>query len=241
MKAGVCMYKIAILEDTPEEAEAIRSALTRYASEHKLPFSLRFYPEGGAFLEDGLDFDLVLMDIEMPGLDGMATARKLRERDEDTCLIFVTKLYQYAIEGYSVRAMDFVVKPVTPEKLAPKLERALRQIDRQRSSRIVVQTGESTLWLDAAELLYVEVMNHTLYYHTKSGRFSAYGTIKDCEQKLAPLGFARCSNSFLVNLRHVNAVSGGEVLVGGDRLPIGRTKRREFLQRMAEFAGDIVL
>ncbi len=181
------------------------------------------------------------MDIEMPGMDGMAAARKLRERDEDMCLIFVTKLFQYAIEGYSVRAMDFLVKPVTPEKLAPKLERALQTIDRRRRTRIAVQAGEMTKWLDTAEILYVEVMNHTLYYHMKEESFSAYGTIKESEQKLAPLGFARCSNSFLVNLRYVDAISGSEVLIGGDRLPIGRTKRREFLQRMAEFAGDQVL
>lgn len=219
----------------------MRGALQQYASEHRLPFALSFYPDGAAFFEDELDFDLVFMDIEMPGMDGMAAARKLRERDEDMCLIFVTKLFQYAIEGYSVRAMDFLVKPVTPEKLAPKLDRALQTIDRRRRARIAVQAGEMTKWLDTAEILYVEVMNHTLYYHMKEESFSAYGTIKESEQKLAPLGFARCSNSFLVNLRYVDAISGSEVLIGGDRLPIGRTKRREFLQRMAEFAGDQVL
>ncbi len=235
------MYKIAVLEDSPEEAEAMRGALQQYASEHRLPFALSFYPDGNAFLEEGLVFDLVFMDIEMPGEDGMTVARRLRERDEDVCLIFVTKLFQYAIEGYSVHALDFLVKPVTPEKLAPKLDRALRQIDRRRRSRIAVQDGEMTRWLDTSEILYVEVMNHTLYYHMKDKSFSAYGTIKESERKLTPLGFARCSNSFLVNLQHVSAISGSEVLIGGDRLPIGRTKRKEFLQRMTEFAGDQVL
>lgn len=236
------MYRIAVLEDTPGEAEVIESALRRYAEERGRPVSLKLYTSGERFLEEyepGLD--LVLMDIEMPGISGMETAEQLRKRDEDVPLIFVTKMANYAVQGYSVRAMDFVVKPVVYENLAIKLDRALRAVDRRRNCRVVIQNGELTRWLNTEEILYVEVMNHTLFYHTAEEKISAYGTIKDCEQKLAPRGFARCSNSFLVNLNHVRQVRGSDVLVGEQWLPIGRTKRREFMQRLAEFAGDMAI
>ena len=222
------MYKIAVLEDTPDEARLIESALRHIAAE-------RFLEE----YEPGLD--LVLMDIEMPGISGMETAEQLRKRDEDVPLIFVTKMANYAVQGYSVRAMDFVVKPVVYENLSIKLDRALRAVDRRRSRRVVIQNGELTRWLNIEEILYVEVMNHTLYYHTAGEKISAYGTIKDCEQKLAPQGFARCSNSYLVNLGHVRQVRGSDVLVDDQWLPIGRTKRKEFMQRLTEFAGDMAI
>ena len=218
------------------------AALRRYAEERNLRLSLRFYADGKSFLEEYTgEFDLVFMDIEMPGISGMETAEQLRERDEDVALIFVTKLVGYAVQGYSVRAMDFMVKPVVYEHLAIKLDRILRTVDRQRNRRVAIQNGELTKWLDVDDIFYVEVMNHTLFYHTRTEQMSAYGTIKDCEQKLTPQGFARCSNSYLVNLRHVTQVRGNDVRVGQAWLPIGRTKRKEFMQRLAEYAGDSAL
>ena len=236
------MYRIAVLEDTPGEAEVIESALRRYAEERGRPVSLKLYTSGERFLEEyepGLD--LVLMDIEMPGISGMETAEQLRKRDEDVPLIFVTKMANYAVQGYSVHALDFLVKPVSYENFGMKLDRAVTAADRARKKEILISAAEGIRRVRINELYYVEVMNHTLLYHTREGVLSVRGSIRDCEERLAPYDFARCNKSYLVNMNHVTEIRRSEIRVGGDLLPIGSSRRQDFLRQLTEFMGDIVL
>ena len=236
------MYRTAIVEDTPEEVARLRDYLVRYGSERSIVLNVSVFPDGGAFLERVKDgFELVLMDIEMPGLDGMETARKLREADENACLLFVTRLANYAIQGYGVRALDFLIKPVTYENFRLKMDRAITSIERNRKQEIVIPTAEGSRRLFIQDISYVEIMNHTLIYHTAEGDFSVRGSIRDCEARLAPYDFARCNNSFLVNLRYVTEIRHNDIRVGNVMLPVGSTKRRAFLQQLTEFMGDIVL
>ena len=119
------------------------------------------------------------MDIEMPHMDGMEAAHRLREIDEEVCLIFVTNLAQYAIEGYEVRAMDFLVKPVEYDNFSLKLQKALAGRSRMQKKEIVLSSGSGIRRLRLDELYYVEVMDHNLIYHTAGGDFSERGSIKD--------------------------------------------------------------
>lgn len=236
------MVRTAIVEDTPAEVDVLRDYLTRYGSERSIVLDVSVFPSGETFLEQAKSgFELVLMDIEMPGLNGMETARRFRETDENACLLFVTRLASYAVQGYGVKALDFLVKPVTYENFCLKMDRAVTTIERNRKQEIAIQTPEGVRRLLIQDISYVEVMSHTLIYHTSEGDFSVRGSIRDCEARLSPYDFARCNNSFLVNLRYVNEIRRNDVLVGNVLLPIGSTKRRTFLQQLTEFMGDIVL
>ena len=147
----------------------------------------------------------------------------------------------YAVQGYGVRALDFLVKPVSYENFSLKMERALVAADRAKKKEIVVSTAEGDRRVPIHELYYVEVMNHTLIYHTKGGDLSVRGSIRDCEERLAPYDFARCNKSYLVNMNYVTEIRRSEIRVGGALLPIGSTRRQAFLKQLTEFMGDIVL
>ncbi len=236
------MYRTAIVEDTQEEAKQLKAYLSRYGSEHSTAFNVSVFSNGEEFLNQiEENYELVLMDIEMPGLDGMETAKKLRETDENACLLFVTRLASYAIQGYGVKALDFLVKPVTYENFCLKMNRAITTIERNRKQEIVITTQEGSRKISIHDISYVEVMNHTLVYHTSEGDFSVRGSIRDCESRLVAYDFARCNNSFLVNLHYVTEIRHNDILVGNALLPIGSTKRRAFLQQLTEFMGDMVL
>ena len=229
------MYRIAVVDDLPEERSRLEGYLKRFARERKLTLSVESFVGGESFLAAfDHDFDIVLLDIEMQGIDGMETARRLREKDEKVCLLFVTHLANFAVEGYSVHALDFLVKPVSYENFGMKLERA-----RKKEILIAATQGERRVRID--ELFYVEVMNHTLLYHTKEGVLSVRGSIRDCEERLSPYDFARCNKSYLVNMNYVTEIRRNEIRVGGDLLPIGSSRRQEFLRQLTEFMGDIVL
>ena len=233
------MYRIAIVEDNARSAEKLKRYLKRFSQERNIPLQYSVFVDGMDFISDyKADFDVVLMDIEMPHMDGMETARRLRVMDEEVCLIFVTNLAHYAIEGYEVRAMDFLVKPVEYDNFSLKLQKALASRCRMQKKEIVLSGGSGFRRIRLDELYYIEVMDHDLIYHTTGGDFSERGSIREKEELLRDFGFARASNSFLVNLHYATAFSGGDVTVAGARSPVGRTKKKDFLKSLTEYLGD---
>ena len=233
------MYRIAIVEDNAKSAEKLKRYLKRFSQERNIPLQYSVFVDGMDFVSDyKADFDVILMDIEMPHMDGMEAARRLRAMDEEVCLIFVTNLAHYAIEGYEVRAMDFLVKPVEYDNFSLKLQKALASRSRMQKKELVINNGSGFRRIRLDELYYIEVMDHNLIYHTTGGDFSERGSIREKEELLRDFGFARASNSFLVNLRYATAFSGGDVTVAGARIPVGRTKKKDFLKSLTEYLGD---
>ena len=148
---GVFMYRIAVVDDLPEERSRLEEYLRRFAGERKLTVTVDPFEGGESFLAAfDHNYDIVLLDIEMQGIDGMETARRLRERDEKVCLLFVTYLANFAVQGYSVHALDFLVKPVSFENFGMKLERAITAADRARKKEILIAAtqGERRVRID---------------------------------------------------------------------------------------------
>lgn len=233
------MYRIAIVEDTPEDSVRLEQHLARYREEHDVIFQTQMFSDGMSFLEEyKANFDVILMDIEMPHMNGLEAARRLREVDENVCLIFTTNMAKYAIEGYEVRALDFIVKPVEYRNFSIKLQRALEIRKRLQTKELRLNTLNGMQRIQLEDLYYIEVIDHTLLYHTAHGTFEERGSIKQKEELLAQHGFARCNNSFLLNLRYVASISNGRVTVKDRSISIGRTKKKEFLQKLTDFMGE---
>lgn len=232
------MYRIAIVEDDPADGKRLEEYLGRYRDEYGMVFQLKVFPNGLSFIVDyKADYDVILMDIEMPHMSGLEVAQKLREVDEDVCLIFVTYMAKYAIEGYSVRALDFLVKPVEYVNFSMKLKKALEYRDKLQKKELILNIANGMQRVNIDDIFYVEVINHTLVYHTHRGELTERGAIKEREAILEQHDFARCNNSFLVNLRYVQSMTTGTIVVEGRSIPIGRTKKKDFLKRLTEFMG----
>lgn len=232
------MYRVAIVEDEPENAALIKEYLHTYEQKHRLVFETAVFSNGMSFLMDyKADWDIILMDIEMPHMNGMEAAHRLREIDQDVCLIFVTRMAQYAIEGYEVRALDFLLKPVEYGNFSIKLRKAIEIREKMRRQELVLNTAEGARRIEIDDIFYVEVMNHTLIYHTREGELSERGAIKDRARMLEEHDFARCSNSYLVNLRYVRSFNATSVTVRDWTIPVGRTKKKEFMQKLTAYMG----
>ena len=243
------MVRIGIVDDEKEAREQLRAAIRRFEEEYQVEFEIQEFDSAQAYLADpNNDCDILYMDIDMPKMTGMELAERIRETNGEIILIFCTNLEQFALNGYSVSALGFLVKPVQWYPLRLYLERALKVIEKRtrraqqpEMRRIVIKDGTVSKVVDAASIRYMEVQQHYLFYHMQgdsAGRDTVVktrGTMQEATDLLVPRGFVRCSSSFLVNLEHITAVSRMNVYLGEEALPLGRTYKDAFTREFSRF------
>ena len=232
------MIRIAIAEDDFICAELLQQYLDLIGQETGRTFHVTHYGTGEDLLEQYKgQFDLILMDIEMPYLDGMKTAEQIRRQDQAVAIIFITNMAQYAIRGYEVNAIDFMLKPVSYFNFAEKLERALR-FSRRRGWRNILLSGEDgVVRFPASELQYVEKDRDYLLYHTDGGVYCKRGTMKSVREELAGLPFEECTVGCLVNLERVRRIWKESVYLQDAQLPLSRRLKKKFTQSYIDYVG----
>ena len=233
------MPKIAIVEDNKAAADKLKEFLDRFSQQETVSLHMDFFCEALSFLEHYKPiYDIVFMDIEMPYLDGMEAARRLRKLDQKVLLIFVTNMAQFAVKGYEVDALDYIVKPVQYLDFKQKLQRAVRRCRKDADAVLVAQQDRVSRIL-LRDIRYIEVRGHRLIYHTEHGEVDGGGTLRETEGKLRDKGFLRCNKCYLVNFRHIATVHGSSlIMTDGDELKISRPRKKDFMQELAECVGN---
>ena len=233
------MIRVAIVEDEDKEAALLEEYLQRYGKKYGETFSSVRYTNAVDFLTGyRSEYDIVFMDIELPLMNGMDACFKLREMDQKINIIVVTNMAQYAIKGYEVDALDFMVKPIAYFNFSLKMEKAVRIQKQYAGGSVILGTGEGIVKLNISDIYYIESDKHTMYYHTAKGVFSERTSMKEVEAKFSRYGFVRCHNAYLVNLSSVGKTVGDEVEVGKDRLPISRARKKEFVEALMAYYGN---
>ena len=235
------MYKIAVCDDESIVRDTLLNYLDRYAAEQGEPLQILSFSSANDLLADyPAGLDLLFLDIRMGGVDGMAAARHIRAFDERVCIIFITSLHQYALEGYSVRAFGFLKKPVSYSAFRGELSSALRHIQvlRDRDQTITLRSAGQPERLSVSRILYCEVNNHTVRVHLTDGVRTYRCSMKELEALLAPHGFFRCHAAFLVNSAAIDRIDAASLtLTDGSMLPVSQHRRREFLAALSRYLG----
>ena len=236
------MIRVAIVEDDAEVQGVLQEYVRRYTRQYGTEFEVTLFADGVDILEDyRAVYDVIFLDVEMKHLDGMTTAERIRQMDAEVILIFITNMAQYAIRGYEVDALDYVLKPVNYYQFCTKLSRAIQRVQRRRGGQVVLQlAGGGIQLLDTADIYYLETHSRMLYYHTSKGEFAARASLQSAEKQLAEYHFVRCNQCYLVNLAYVKGIENDFALVKNDRLEISRRQRTAFLTAVASYMGGVL-
>jgi DNA-binding LytR/AlgR family response regulator len=232
------MIQIAIVEDEQQMRCHLADYVKRYEAQSNERFNVSLFSDGAEIVyEYKASYDIIFMDIQMDHMDGFSAAKRIREMDADVILIFITNMANYAIRGYSVKAMDFVLKPVSYFVFSQQLQKAVSQVKMRTQSYLALPIEDGMIRLNVSEVLYIESLNHRLIIHSKDAEYAISGTLKGIEQKLERQHFFRCNNCYLVNMAHVKTIRQKIVSVGGCELQISRPRKKAFMNALTDYIG----
>lgn len=236
------MVSIAIVDDDSNDAMLLKDYLKQYAAEHDSDFYVTVYTNAVDFLEHYKRVDVVFMDIQMPYVDGMRASQKLRQIDEGVVLVFVTTMAQFAIRGYSVDALDFVIKPVDYKTVSMKMKRILRAVSRSAEESIAFCFDNEITRVPISDIRYFESGGHTVKVYCKDMEqpITVRQSLSSFEEQLSPPPhlFIRCNHCFLVNPRYITRVECSVLWMGNESLQISRSKQKPFLEKFSQFIGQ---
>ncbi len=232
------MIEIALVEDEEIYISSIRKMIEQYMTENGEEINLTVFHDGMELLDeyDG-KFSIILMDIMMKFLDGMTTAEKIRTVDKEVVIMFITNSTQYAIRGYAVDALDYILKPVTYFSFSKKLEKAVSRIKQGKNKFITLSYKNMIKKFNVSDIYFVESQGHMQIFHTRSEDFSIRDKIDSIEEKLAGSNFFRSNKGYIVNMNHVSGVDDNCCIVNGERLVISRNKKKAFMDELTKYMG----
>ncbi len=218
-------YRIHIVDDSPSDIARLSELTAAFAEKRGLTFDVKYHSSAESFLfcyEEDKTCDLLLLDIEMPGMDGVTLAKQIRRQNERVSIVFITGYTDYIAEGYDVSALHYLVKPVSEEKFEQVLDIALER--RQREDRtVILKTNTETVKLPLSYVYYFESLRNYVNVVTKDGiTYTVRGTLSYFENEVDSR-FMRVGRSYLVNLTKLRRISKSEMTFpDGKALPVPR-------------------
>lgn len=234
------MIKFAVCDDEPVMAQEIADQLSQYMHENQLTsYCVNSFSCGQSLLESGRDFDVIFLDIQMEHLNGMETAKMLRQRENHSLLIFVTVLKECVFDAFEVEAFDYLVKPLDSNHFKRTMDRILKSLRQRETKSIVVQRGTSRAVILLAEIVYCEVQGRKIYIHQSDGNIiDYYDKLDDLEQRIDGR-FFRCHRSYLVNLEYVRGCDAGQVMLPqGGKIPVSRLRERDLTRALLRYMKE---
>ena len=237
------MLQIAICDDEQFYRENIQKLLEKYFEKRELPYELHSFLSGEDFLEqceNNVKFDIVFLDISMEEIDGIQTAKRIRSFHSDTYIVFVTAFIDYALEGYKVNAVRYLMK----DTLAPAIEECMTAILQKMQVAYVTfpfSEGEKKLYTD--NILYVESKGHkSIFHYMEEGAvtYQIYDKLDNVERKLEDCHFLRIHKSYLVNMKHIRKVSNYMAYLDtGEEFPIPRLRFQDVKEAFVDYKGAL--
>lgn len=236
------MVRVAIVEDEKEYVQILYGYLKKYEEAFNMKFQISTFQDGlDIVMNYKSEFDIIFLDIQMKHMDGMKAASEIRKLDEDVIFIFITNTIQFAVQGYMVDALGYVLKPVPYLAFSQIVTKGIKQLHKKKQKEYLkIEVEGGVMRLDISTIYFIESQRHYVMVHSEHGDFLTPGPMKDLEKYLANKGFAKCHNAYLINLAHVTSIVQNDVVLSdGKLINISRGRKKEFMDSLTNFVGGI--
>lgn len=233
------MVRIAVVDDDPTHRRTLVGYIKDFFADRE-PYECLVFDDGAELLASApSNLDIVFLDIVMERTNGVDVAHALRESDDGLAIVFITEAVQYALEGYGVRAADFLIKPLYYTSFCSCMQRVLTMVRKRKPIMLRVDYGKTVRYLDISSIYAIETRNKKVVIHAQSGDYPCSNTLKDLEERLTPHGFGRCHHAYIVNTAYVETVRKQDVLVHGLWIPLSRQRRDSFMKLLLNEVGGM--
>jgi len=240
------MIKIALCDDTHDDLLTIKAYVDEYLAERKISadVSLFNHPDELLTLTETKNFHIYLLDIVMPMVNGIQTARELRWNDKNAKIVFITSEKSYALEAFDVNAVNYILKPVVKDKLFSTLDNILEDFNPEEAEPITIKIKGGIKKIKLSDVTHIEYANHTVKYNLYSGEVVQTVTQRInfndyLSQNVKDPNFARCHESFLVNLTYIDVLSKNQIeLRNGNNIPVSKSRYSEIQKAYLDFKLD---
>ncbi len=233
------MITIAICDDEKQTVAQIGKLVSGFFRKKNMEASVVCFSGGEELLNYDKSIDILFLDIQMNGMDGMETARKLRSRNFKGFLIFITVLQEMVFQSFEVQAYDYLLKPVVEKKFAGTMERLLASMNNVSEEKLLVQRGYERSIVSFADIIYAEIIDRKVYLHLVSSEVvDFYDRIENLEERLDSR-FFRCHRSYLINMQHLKSYKNGVAYMeSGKEIPISRLRSKAFSEVILQYMRE---
>lgn len=234
------MIRIAICDDEKYMSDQIQELACAFFGRRNREIAIRRFSCGQELLEYDGQIDILFLDIQMKGMDGMETAKRLRAGKFRGFLIFITVLREMVFQSFEVQAYDYLVKPIEEARFEKTMERLLASMCSAGGSSLLVQKGYESRIIQKEDIVFCEIIDRKIYLNLASGEVvDYYERIENLETKLDSR-FFRCHRSFLINLGHLRGYKNGTAYMdNGREIPVSRLRGKEFSSVILEYMKDM--
>lgn len=231
------LINVVLLEDEIEEQKRTVEILKRFSLDNNSQINVDVFTKSSEILAvDFTKYNLALLDIilENDTINGMDVAKIIREKNKDIAIVFITKTVLYAIQGYAVNALDYVVKPVTYEDISLKLKKYISFLTKNTDPILSFKCTDRTLTIKESEIYFFSIYSHYIDIHTKNGIFKTRGRISDVEKLVSP-SFSRISRNCIINLNYITEIKKDDILLNGELLKITENYKDSFMKSFNQY------
>lgn len=236
------MLQIAMCDDTPTELAHLESLVRAYETQYQIPIELTLFPNGFLFLDaisEKTDFHICFLDIFMPGLNGIDTAKELRQHNKEMKLVFTTSSIDFALEGYKVQACNYLLKPISKLEFFATMDQIMGELQIEKEDSLCLSTSEGVERLSFSQIVLIEANRNNSLLTCRDKRqitsTIAFGQLK--EQVLTRDCFFHISRSILVNFNYVTGTKSGFLkLETGEEIPIPRRRKQEITSAFLDYS-----
>lgn len=234
--------KIAVVDDELSLREQIGGFLSDIKkADPSYSFEVSYFENGDSFLNSNEQFEIVFFDIVMEGMNGVEAARIFREKNSKSIIIFITNMIEYAVQGYSVEALDYVLKPINFTRFSTLFKKAYRISSERADKTILIKSGGDLVKLNPEDIDYIDVEDHLLLIHLSTKTVDTWMSLSQIEKLLPSSHFVRISNSTIVNLNKISSIKKDSVILLNrkEELSLTSSRKKAFLEKVYSFNSNV--